>query len=355
MKILITGACGFIGSTLCQGWIENGHHEVIGFDSLARPGSEVNRVRLSRFGVKLYHGDVRNTSDIKILPVADVVVEAAAIPSVLAGIDDRVSSRQLVEHNLLGTLNMLEYCQRHRSMFILLSTSRVYSIPVLANLPLRVSDGAFEPDLERSIPSGLTRMGIKEDFSTAAPISLYGATKLASEQLALEYGCAFGFPVWINRCGVLAGAGQFGRPDQGIFAYWINSWLRRRSLKYIGFGGLGYQVRDCLHPLDLLSLLERQMMSGNAAKKQIVNVSGGRASATSVRQLSAWCRERLGEHTVLSQPDGRMFDLPWVVLDATLADETWNWKPSRPTAEIFEEILQHAEQHPEWLELSNCS
>ena len=49
-------------------------------------------------------------------------------------------------------------------------------------------------------------------------MSLYGATKLASEQLALEYGSTYGFPVWINRCGVLAGAGQFGRADQGIFA-----------------------------------------------------------------------------------------------------------------------------------------
>ncbi len=37
---------------------------------------------------------------------------------------------------------------------------------------------------------------------------------------------------------MLAGAGQFGRADQGIFAYWINAWLRRRPLKYIGFGGL---------------------------------------------------------------------------------------------------------------------
>ena len=36
--------------------------------------------------------------------------------------------------------------------------------------------------------------------------------------LILEYGECFGFPVWINRCGVLAGAGQFGKADQGIFS-----------------------------------------------------------------------------------------------------------------------------------------
>src|SRR5207247_9786355 len=63
-------------------------------------------------------------------------------------------------------------------------------------------------------------------ISTTPPVSLYGSTKLASEFIALEYGGAFGLPVWINRCGVLAGAGQFGTPDQGIFAFWINSYLR---------------------------------------------------------------------------------------------------------------------------------
>jgi CDP-paratose 2-epimerase len=159
-------------------------------------------------------------SDLDALPAADIVLEAAANPSVLAGIDGRASSRQLVEHNLLSTVNTLEYCcRRHGATFILLSTSRVYSIPPLAALPLRVRGEAFEPDLAGPLPSGFTAAGIGEDFSTASPVSLYGATKLASEQIALEYGTAYRFPVWINRCGVLAGAGQFGRPDQGIFSY----------------------------------------------------------------------------------------------------------------------------------------
>jgi CDP-paratose 2-epimerase len=73
----------------------------------------------------------------------------------------------------------------------------------------------------------------------------------------------------------------------------------------------------------------------------------------SLFQLSEWCRERLSEHTVASRSEGRPFDLPWVVLDASLATEVWGWKPSRRTPEILEEILQHAEQYPEWMEISN--
>ena len=190
------------------------------------------------------------------------------------------------------------------------------------------------------LPAGLTAAGVREDFSTTAPVSLYGATKLASEQLALEYGLTYGFPVWINRCGVLAGAGQFGRPDQGIFSFWINSWLRRRPLGYTGFGGLGYQVRDCLHPADLVPLLERQIALVNDNRPRVANVGGGQASAISLCQLSEWCRERLGDHTVTSQPEARLFDLPWVVLDASLATEAWDWKPSRRTSDILEEIVQ---------------
>src|SRR5262249_4433690 len=197
---------------------------------------------------------------------------------------------QLVEHNLLGTVNLLEYCRRHRAGFILLSTSRVYAMRPLASLSLEVVDDAFRPVATTALPPGLSPAGIDETFSSAPPLSLYGTTKVAAEQLALEYGDAFGFPVWVNRCGVLAGPGQFGRADQGIFSYWIAAWLRGRPLRYLGFGGTGHQVRDCLHPADLVPLLLAQIHAGAARDKpRIVNVGGGMASARSLAQLSAWC------------------------------------------------------------------
>ncbi len=214
--------------------------------------------------LNFFHADLRSASDFESLPACEFVIDAAANPSVLAGVDGRTSSRQLVEHNLAGTVNLLEYCKQHRAGFILLSTSRVYSIAPLAGLPVVAEHGAFRPDPRPPLPPGLTANGLDETVSTLAPISLYGATKLASETMALEYGESFNFPVFINRCGVLAGAGQFGRPDQGIFAFWINSWLRRRPLSYIGFGGHGHQVRDCLHPRDLMPLLEKQLAAPSA-------------------------------------------------------------------------------------------
>src|SRR4051812_25193778 len=189
MRILISGVCGFVGSTLARAFNESGDgHELYGFDNFIRPGSETNRPELKRAGVKLFHGDLRAASDLETLPKVDWVIDAAANPSVLAGVDGKTSSRQLIEHNLTGTVNMLEFCKLQRAGFILLSTSRVYSIAPLAALPTETKDHALRPATGAILPPGVSAAGVDESFSTLAPISLYGATKLASEALALEYG-----------------------------------------------------------------------------------------------------------------------------------------------------------------------
>ena len=281
------------------------------------------------------------------------MIDAAANPSVLAGIDGQTSSRQLLEHNLLGTINLLEYCKRTHAGFILISTSRVYSIQPLVDLKVESFHQAFRPIQETMQVSGLTVKGVSEQFSTRPPVSLYGASKVASELLALEYGDTFDFPVWINRCGVLAGAGQFGRPDQGIFSFWINSYLRRKPLKYIGFGGTGHQVRDLLHPADLVSILVQQMNQPSASgKERVQNLSGGIRNSLSLAQLSEWCSNRFCSHQVSADLTPRPFDIPWMILDSELAKNQWGWEPTIDWESILVEIAEHAVQNPNWLELS---
>lgn len=351
MKILITGICGFVGSTLAKALKEHfADCQIIGIDNLSRSGSWLNKVSLQELGITIIHGDIRQGSDVDALPAVDWVIDAAANPSVLAGVDGKTSSLQLVQHNLLGTINLLEYCKRHQVGFILLSTSRVYSIPGLSHLQVAQKDGAFYPLPDQAFPSGISPLGVSESYSTAPPVSLYGSTKVASEHLALEYGATFDFPVWINRCGVLAGAGQFGKPDQGIFAFWLHSWREQRLLKYIGFDGMGHQVRDCLHPRDLAPLLMQQMAAGiDRTKPAIVNVSGGLESAMSLRQLSEWCGDRWGVREVISDRVSRKFDLPWVVIDNTLVRKVWAWQPILCVNSILEEIAVFADIHKNWI------
>lgn len=351
-RILISGICGFAGSTIAMRLRQlDAGVEIIGFDNFIRAGSELNRLALKRHGIGVRHADARSVTDVEALPAVDWVIDAAANPSVLAGVDGQTSSRQVVEHNLCGTVNLLEYCKSHRAGFILLSTSRVYSIPPLATLKVISRDNAFLPDPAAVLPAGMTGAGISEDFSTAPPLSIYGSTKLASELLALEYGQSFGFPVWINRCGVLAGAGQFGRADQGIFSFWIHSWLGRKSLKYIGFDGSGHQVRDCLHPHDVVPVLLKQMNAG-ADGPRIVNLAGGEKNSMSLARLSAWCAARFGPREVERETAPRQFDIPWLVLDASRAERFWDFRPTTTMEAILNEIAEHARAHPGWLEIS---
>ncbi len=347
MKILITGICGFAGNIVARGLLEAIPGAAIyGLDNLIRKGSQTNLEPLRARGIDVKVGDIRDSDVIEAIPDVDWVLDCAANPSVLAGVDGKTSSRDLLDHNLVGTINLLEYCRSRSAGFCLLSTSRVYSIEPLATLPVTTENSAFAPQTE--LP-GLSRRGLSEAFSVDPPVSLYGASKRASELLALEYGYTFNFPVWINRCGVLAGAGQFGKADQGIFSYWIHSWARRRALKYIGFGGAGHQVRDCLHPSDIVPLLLKQFQDPGKPVSKIVNVSGGSRSAMSLAQLSAWCTDRLGAHEVQADLQPRPFDIPWIVLDHDQASSVWDWTPLVSRDQILEEIAMHAESNPDWL------
>jgi CDP-paratose 2-epimerase len=404
MHLLITGGCGFVGSRIAKWFLANGpassgnassgsffpELKITLVDNLMRPGSQTNRAPLECLGAKVILGDLRHRDFVESLPACDWVIDCAANPSVLAGLGSSAleappntplqaiqsSSQNLVDHNFGGTIHLLEYCKRHRAGMVLISSSRVYSIQELSGIPHQIKNSVLEFDwdrieLENLIP-GLSRQGIDERFSIEPPLSLYGATKLASEWLAKEYSNAFDFPVWINRCGILAGSGQFGKADQGIITYWMHRFLYRHPLRMLGFQGSGAQVRDCLHPEDLARLIHLQISSSQGlqteqpannhpsfqSKPITVNVSGGIASAFSLQELHEWCARRWGsdrfgaacELQRIDQP--RPYDAPWIVLDSNKARRTWNWEPLRDRLSIWEEIAEHAEENPNWLQIS---
>jgi CDP-paratose 2-epimerase len=350
VNILITGICGYVGSSIARRFIElQVPVSIIGIDNLSRRGSETNLKSLKRLGVQIYHGDLRLASDLGPLPAVDWVVDCAANPTVIAGTGHSTgcTSRQLVDHNLIGTINLLEFCRERDAGLVLLSTSRVYSIRALSELPLCEMESRYEvASTSASNLKGFSECGINEDFPTDAPISLYGATKLASESLALEYGEAFGFPVWINRCGVIGGPGQLGKIDQGIFAFWVYSCILGRPLRYIGFDGSGKQVRDCVLAEDVADLIARQICDPKRPVPRLANVGGGRAGALSLLELTRLCENHLGRPVdVASSDETRPYDIPYFVTDAQRVRHAWDWQPSQGAEEIVQNLCDWTMQN----------
>jgi len=158
MKILITGAAGFIGSHTAERLHHQGH-EVIGIDNFSPYYSEelkqINAQELRDKSIQILECDLREPISFKLLPKDfDVVIHFAAHP----GISESSSFEDYSSNNILGTKNLLDFiesCEKH-PYFINIATSSIYG-----------SEAAFD---ETTAPK---------------PTSFYGVTKLAAEQLVL--------------------------------------------------------------------------------------------------------------------------------------------------------------------------
>lgn len=338
MRYLVTGGCGFVGSRMCLGIrAAQPGTEIIAFDNLRRRGSEINVVDLAAAGITVVHGDIRIPADLDdIEGTFDVVIDAAAEPSVHAGTTG--SPRYVIDTNLGGTVNLLEFARKRAKSFVLLSTSRVYAIDALRGIRTTEGTSRLEVDAVQELP-GVGPEGISEEFPTVGARSYYGASKLASELLAQEYAAASSLDVIINRCGVLAGAGQFGKVDQGVIALWVAAHIYGRPLKYIGFGGTGKQVRDVMHPDDLLVLTLQQIGMATEISGQVFNVGGGLPVSVSLRELTTLCRERTGNQVDIAPvPQTASVDVPVYITDTTRVREATGWTPSYDAAAIVDDI-----------------
>jgi CDP-paratose 2-epimerase len=336
MRVVIVGGAGFVGSSLAVAYRSEGA-DVWTLDNLKRRGSELNLDRFKKHGVHFVHGDVRVPSDLASLPATcDLLIDAAAEPSVHAGAD-------LLGINLGGTLNVLELARARAKAFVFLSTSRVYSIAPLRELSLVEGPDRFTLGETQRAP-GVSAAGIAETFPTHLPRSLYGASKLASELIVQEYVATFGLNAVINRCGVIAGAGQFGKVDQGVFTLWVANHVFDKPLKYTGFGGWGKQVRDLLHPTDLKRALDLQLARIEKLSGETFNLGGGNGCSTSLAELTALCRKQTGKSVPIgADASSSAVDIPYYVSDTAKAQAAFEWKPRKTPADIVGDI--HA-----WLE-----
>jgi CDP-paratose 2-epimerase len=336
-KVLITGGAGFVGANLALSFREHFPDvAVTSFDNLSRRGSELNLPRLKARGVTFVHGDVRCAEDFAEAGVFDLLIDCSAQPSVHAG--QSGSPLAVIQNNLAGTVNCAEAARRHGAALLFLSTSRVYPIEPVNNLPFEETSSRYRWSAANDVP-GFSGQGIAEEFPLAGARSFYGATKLASELLLQEYAYTYKMPLLINRCGVLTGPWQMGKVDQGVITYWVARHLLGKPLRYTGFGGQGKQVRDLLHVEDLFALLFRQLGQAGGWDGRVYNVGGGLAVSTSLAELTQTCREVTGRTIpVGAVPETAAVDVRIYVTDARRARADFGWGPRHSVSGIVEGI-----------------
>ncbi len=330
LRILITGGAGFVGSSLALRLREaRPEDRIVCMDNLHRKGSILNRKRLEDAGVAFVKKDVRDSTAFK-MPRFDLIIDAAAEPSVVAGKSGE--SGYVVNTNLTGTLNTLEAAKTWSSAMLFISTSRVFPLKYLRAINLEEGSSRFELSSVQDVP-GVSLRGISEDFPLRGPRTLYGATKYAAEIMVEEYSRQFGLEALVDRCGVLAGPWQMGKVDQGVVALWVAAHHYNMPLSYIGYGGK--QVRDILHIDDFADLALTQLEDRSRWQGQVWNVGGGMAGSVSLIELTELAREATGKYVEIgSVPDVREGDVPLFFTDCTRISEEWNWWPSSTPAQI---------------------
>jgi len=344
-NLLVTGGCGFVGYRLAV-FLKDRGYSVVVMDNLVRRGSEMNLPRLRDHGIDFVHGDVRNMEDFAHLPKdIEVICDTSAQPSVVTGY---CNPRFDVANNALGVINILEYAREHKCSVIFWSSNRVYSADKINSFPLREDSTRWHWDSEafhlqsanRPVAGFDPDFGFSEEFSIdGGQRSIYGLSKAMADLACQEYATAFGVRTVINRFGVIAGEGQFGKSDQGWVSWWALAFHFGWPLKYIGWGGK--QVRDILFVDDVCRLVELELEHLDSIVGQVFNVGGGMARSLSLVEATALLREKYGREvpiSVDSQP--RKADQIIYVTDNRKVQRLLGWCPEILVDEGYERIIR---------------
>ena len=338
MKVVITGGAGFVGANIAVKLKKKyPAYEFVIFDNLKRRGSELNLAEFREHGISFIHGDIRNQEDLDQIPEFDCMIEASAEPSVMSGLDG--SPAYVINNNLTGAINCFNLCIRNKAKLIFLSTSRVYPISLIENAAFTEEATRFSFTDDQQIP-GISSRGISEQLPLDSARSFYGTTKLACELLIKEYQEFYGLQAAVTRFGVIAGPKQMGKTDQGVVTLWMAKHFWKKELAYIGYGGLGKQVRDMLHIDDLVRLVDIQLHNISMFNDKVYNAGGGVGSSASLLEMTALCEELTGNKIpIKGVPENRPADLRIYISDNALIEKQTGWKPEKTARDIFTDIF----------------
>jgi len=298
---MITGAGGLIGSESALSFLSDGH-KVVGVDNNARmelfgPMGDI-RPMITKLSEKsnYYHEnlDITNQEAMENLikdEKPDAIIHCAAQPS-----HDKAAS---IPHrdfsiNANGTLNLLEGCRKHapECIFIHLSTNKVYGDRP-NNIPMYENETRYDY-------ADSSYLGISEKFPVdQCTHSLFGASKLAGDVLAQEYGRYFNMPVGVFRGGCLTGPQHAGVELHGFLSYIIKCAVEKKPYKIFGYKGK--QVRDQIHCNDVVSAFKEFIINPRAG--EVYNIGGCKENSASILEVIDMIYEISGNQLKYSYTD----------------------------------------------------
>lgn len=292
--ILVTGSSGLIGSEAVKYFDGHGHH-VVGVDNNMRrtffgvEGDTTWNLRRLREGTRRFEAydiDIRDRErmvDLFKKYRFDLILHCAAQPS-----HDKAAEIPLIdfEVNALGTMCLLEGMRHHcrDGTFVLMSTNKVYG-DMPNKLPLKELLTRFDYADAKDYEGIDETCGIDQTLH-----SLFGASKLAADILAQEYGRYFGMNVGIFRGGCLTGPGHAGVEQHGFLSYLVKSGVSGRM--YTIYGYEGKQVRDNIHSEDVIRAVEEFAKAPRPG--EVYNLGGGRGNSVSIIEAIEKIEEMTG-------------------------------------------------------------
>ncbi|MCX8478728.1 MAG: NAD-dependent epimerase/dehydratase family protein [Chitinophagales bacterium] len=212
--------------------------------------------------------------------------------------------------NANGTLNMLEFTRLHcpKAVFIFTSTNKVYG-----DNPNYLPLVELETRWEIAESHAYYKHGIDEQMSLDhTKHSVFGASKVAADVMAQEYGRYFGMNVGVFRGGCLTGPRHSGAQLHGFLSYLMKCAITGNH--YTIFGYKGKQVRDNIHCYDLVNMFWHFYQAPKQG--EAYNAGGGRFSNCSMQEAIAICEEISGNKMNYSYSDGnRIGDHIWYISD----------------------------------------
>ncbi len=342
---LVTGSGGLIGSEAVRHFAGLGL-DVVGIDNDMRQeffGAEastawnVQQLTADLGSAYSHHGvDIRDRDSLGKLfqrygkDIA-VVIHTAAQPSHDWAVRDPFTDFDV---NAGGTLNMLQNTREHciDAAFIHCSTNKVYG-DTPNRLPLIEQETRWELDPAHPYANGIT-----EDMSIDHCLhSVFGASKVAADVMAQEYGRYFGMKTACLRCGCLTGPNHAGVELHGFLSYLVKAQLQGRTYRI--FGHLGKQVRDNIHSLDVARAVEA--IYRDPRPGEVYNLGGGRDNSCSILEAFDRVEQLAGrEMTYEYREQARQGDHICYISDlAKMKAHHPGWAITKPLDAIFEEIV----------------